>query len=137
MSVPKGDRSEGKLEVIVKARELAIYTIQITNNPRNFNPQVDSTIIEMLKRSAIQIYQDCRKANKLSLRHGMTSDYNERQMMQELAINQCEELVGLIEIAKSLYHVSSKRIEFWVDMTYQVQTKVKAWKESDTRRFRS
>lgn len=35
MSVPLNERSEGKLEVIVKARELAVYTIQITNNPKN------------------------------------------------------------------------------------------------------
>ena len=137
MSVPLNERSEGKLEVIVKARELAVCTIQITNNPKNFNPTIDMTMIAMLKQSAIRIYQLCRQANKMPLDPFLRREAEERRKMQNLAMAQCEDLSGLIEISKSLYHLSSKRVRYWTDLTYKLQAKIKAWRDSDLRRYRS
>ena len=36
MSVPVNERSHGKLEACVKARELCVYTLRITVNPKIF-----------------------------------------------------------------------------------------------------
>lgn len=39
MSVPVNERSHGKLEACVKAKELSAYTIKITANPKVFKPE--------------------------------------------------------------------------------------------------
>jgi len=39
MSVPEGKRGEGKFEVLVKARNLFTYTLQICCNTNVFDPK--------------------------------------------------------------------------------------------------
>lgn len=130
MSVPVNQRSEGKLAVIVQAKELAEYTIRITNNPKNFSPIIDTTTTAMMKQSAIRIYQLCRQANKLPLKERL----DDRRRMQNLAIAQCDDLCGLTELAKGLFHLASKRCRYWTDMTYKLQGMIKSWRDSDSKR---
>ena len=44
MSVPKGKRTEGKLQVLVELQALCAYTIQICKNEKNF-PKRDRWIL--------------------------------------------------------------------------------------------
>ena len=41
MSVPAGQRKENRLEVVMQARELAVYTLRITSNKNVFIPDYD------------------------------------------------------------------------------------------------
>ena len=51
MSVYLSDRGENKFEVLVKARELAVYTIQITHNKNVFSDY--DTIVNDLQTERI------------------------------------------------------------------------------------
>lgn len=44
MAVPKGQQKDGKLLVNELARDLAVYTIRITSNPKVFLPQFQTAI---------------------------------------------------------------------------------------------
>lgn len=46
MSVPVNQRSESKLEVCVKARDLCVYTLQITANEKIFLPKFQRSITD-------------------------------------------------------------------------------------------
>lgn len=49
MSVPVNQRSESKLEVCVKARDLCVYTLQITANEKIFLPKFQRSITDDIK----------------------------------------------------------------------------------------
>ena len=66
MSVPEGERSHGdKLEVLVKAREVATYTLHICTNKNTFPPQYQSAITGRIEETAISIFMDCWTANNV------------------------------------------------------------------------
>ena len=46
MAVAEGERSQSKLEVIVRALDLATYTIRITNNQKIFLPEYRSSLTD-------------------------------------------------------------------------------------------
>lgn len=54
MSVPVGEREEGKFSLLIKAESLARYTIEITANEKVFLPeyrkQVTDDIVELERR---------------------------------------------------------------------------------------
>lgn len=46
MSVPVNERSHGKLEACVKAKELSAYTLRITVNPKIFKPEYQHALTD-------------------------------------------------------------------------------------------
>ena len=48
MSVPVNQRTHGKLEACVKARELACYTLQITKNKKVFTEDYQEAITDKI-----------------------------------------------------------------------------------------
>ena len=62
MSVPASLRSESKLEVIIQARSLASYTINITKNQKTFPPEYNNGIKQKVN--------DCYNAWKAHASHG-------------------------------------------------------------------
>ena len=66
MSVYLSDRGENKFEVLVKARELAVYTIQITHNKNVFSDY--DTVINDLQKLGKDIFIGLWYANNCDLR---------------------------------------------------------------------
>ncbi len=52
VAVAEGERSQSKLEVIVRALDLATYTIRITNNQKIFLPEYRSSLTDDIIRTA-------------------------------------------------------------------------------------
>ena len=55
MSVPVNERSHGKLEACVKARELCVYTLRITVNPKIFKPEYQHALTDKIVDTALEI----------------------------------------------------------------------------------
>lgn len=133
MSVPVNQRSTGKLEVIVKARELAEYTIIIVSNPKHFDPEYKEAIGDKLVDTALKIYTLCFSANAVMLE----TERTERRIKQEEAVNLCNEFEALIELSKGLYHLSTKRCVYWVRQVQTVKKLIRSWRDSDAKRLRA
>lgn len=134
MSVPKDCRTEGVLNVNVKTKDLALYTIRITGNPKWF-PQEQQRYIELLQRTALNIYVLCWRANNIKV--GKSRDlFDDRMGFQIQAINLCNDMQALIELAKPLFHLTSKRTRYWVKSTVEVRGLIRGWHESDMNRLR-
>ncbi len=97
MSVPKGCRTEGKLQVLTDLQALGVYTIQICKNEKNF-PKRDRWILTAhIVRHAVDAYSFARQAN--AVRVATMEDYKLRREYQIRCRTSLEALLGLIEIA--------------------------------------
>lgn len=135
MSVPESQRGKGKFDVIINALYLAQYTITITKNKNIFLPEYQSALTDDLIRSAKDIYINAWKAN--NIRVTSQEDWKERKHLQELSILECNSLLAMIQLAKKIFHLKSKRIKYWGELTIKAREGIRAWKESDTKRYKN
>lgn len=133
MSVPVNARTENKLEVCVKAHDLCCYTLQITANDKTFVPDYQKSLTDKINALAIQIYTDVWTANNIMVK--TAEDYNERKMLQERAARSCNNLLALIDIAKKIFHLSSKRVFYWGGKAVETRNLIRAWRDSDRKRY--
>lgn len=134
MAVPESKRGVGKLDVLVEARKLATYTIQICCNEKVFLPQYKNAMTDKIIATATDIFVRAWTANNVLV--GRDEDkFKYRQALQARAIEDCNNLLALMQIAKDLFHLKSKRVEYWGRNTITVRNKIRNWKESDRKRF--
>ena len=65
MSVAQGERTDGKLKVLVLAMELTTYTLQITKNQKVFKPEYNTAITNDIIHAAKQIFSLAWRANNI------------------------------------------------------------------------
>lgn len=133
MSVPEGQRSHSKLEVIVMARSLAAYTIKITKNQNVFQPEYNNGITNDIIHTAKEIYLRCWTANNIYVTE--KEDWHERCSLQESAARECNNLLALMQLAQEVFHLKTKRIKYWGEKTIAVRNKIRAWNDSDRKRY--
>lgn len=133
MSVPENSRTKSKLEVCVKAHDLCCYTLQITSNDKVFTPQFQRSLTDRIVAAAIGIHTDCWNANNIYVK--TEDDVRERRRLQEEAARKCNVLLSLIDIAKPLFHLASKRVYYWGKKTVETRNLIRAWRESDAKRY--
>lgn len=133
MSVPVNERGQGKLTVCVKAHELCCYTLQITANEKVFTEKYREALTNRIVDTAIGIHTLCWTANNVLV--NSEEDLNERTAMQEKAVIECNNLLSYIQIAKKLYHLSTKRVTYWGGQTAELRKLIRAWRDSDRKRY--
>lgn len=134
MSVTANRRRSGKLEVLTKANELCVYTIKICANPNIFLPEFQNALTDDIIKTSKNIFMYAWKANGIVVGRNYENKIS-RLNYQELAIDSCNDLLALMQIAQKLFHLKSKRIEYWGKLTIEVRTMLRAWKNSDERRY--
>ena len=108
MSVPKGKRTEGKLQVLVELQALCTYTIQICKNEKNF-PKRDRWILtQHIVKLAVEAYTLARRAN--AVRVMTMEDYKLRRSYQIQCKSSLEALLGLIDIAYMTLGLDGQRV---------------------------
>ena len=134
MSVPVNQRSQGELEVNVQARDLCVYTLKVTANQKWF-PVEQEAFTNKIRDVALDIYTLCWEANNIRVDDRMDR-YLRRVELQEMAADRCNSLCVLLEIAKPLFHLSSKRCAYWIDKTVKLRAIIRAWASSDLKRLK-
>ena len=134
MSVPKGKRTEGKLQVLVELQALCAYTIQICKNEKNF-PKRDRWILtQHIVKLAVEAYTLARKAN--AVRVMTMDDYKLRRSYQIQCKSSLEALLGLIDIAYMALGLDGQRVEFWTKSVISAEDKLAAWRSGDRKRYK-
>ena len=110
MSVRKGDRGEGKLQVLNKARELKKYSLTIVKSEKNFPKSTRwlyaSPIVNEVREACICI----RHANSVYVT--TEDEYNYRRMEQVKAHAHLDALLDLIDDAYDAGYISGKQVEY-------------------------
>ena len=142
MSVPEGQRKQSRLEVLVKALEVATYTNQILANKKKFDPMYDDVLGNKIRDAGQNIYRYARSANDLRVQKPVTQQIDPeakeaRYRLQTKAIQECGELLVLIDMAYGTYHLSAKRVEHWGRLTKTARDYLRKWREADKKRYDS
>lgn len=133
MSVIKAKRQEGKLSVLVKAREMCVYTITVCKNEKNF-PKRDRWILtQPIVSEALAIMSCIRRANAVNVE--TKEDYIYRRQQQIEAYSRCEAMLTLMEIAYKVLSIDSERIEYWTGLVVETESLLQRWKRSDKERY--
>ncbi len=134
MSVPEGKRGESKLEIFVKAKDLATYTVKICCNENVFLPKYQNALTNDIIRSAKDIYVWCWSANNIRV---VDKDrYKERSDLQRKAHRECNNLLALIQIAGTVFHLRNKRLKYWGTKILDVRNMITKWYENDKIRYK-
>lgn len=116
------------------ARGLAAYTIQICTNKNVFLPQYQSALTDDIIRTVKDIYADVWMANNIRVDE-KGNGWKQRCDLQKKAILNCYSLLAQISLARELFHLRGKRVEYWSEKTIEVRKKIKSWHEGDRKRF--
>lgn len=139
MSVPEGQRGHGKLEVLIKAKNLASYTIKICCNEKVFTPQYQNAITNDLIQTATNIFKYGWMANNIMVEDKdeqmKREKYLQRRKLQEMAALECNNLLALMQIAQEVFHLKTKRIKYWGENTIEVRKMLRGWIEADKKRY--
>lgn len=133
MSVPSSQRKSGELDVNTKARGLTVYTFQILANPKWF-PLNQSTYIGELQRCVLEIQALCWEANNIRVDDDMQR-YEYRMELQDRAASKCNRMMMLIETAKPLFHLESRRVRFWIAKAKELRAIIRGWHKKDAERL--
>lgn len=82
---------------------------------------------------ALAIYMDAWTANNILVRNA--EDFAERRRLQEKAARNCNNLLALMQMAQKVFHLKLTRVKYWGEMTIGVRNLLRAWKESDYKRY--
>lgn len=134
MSVPETQRGQAKLQVLVDARYLAKYTLQITANEKVFKPEYQRSLTDDIVKTAKDIFTMAWTANNIRVGDDI-ENWNERKRLQEMATRKCNDLLALIDLAKPVFHLSAKRVKYWGKLTIKVRQEIRNWKTGDSKRY--
>lgn len=134
MSVPVNARNKGKLEVFSKSLALCKYTLEITSNEKVFIPRYQAPLTSRIADAAIAIHADAWKANNIVVSSRETLE--ERQALQAASIAACYELLSLVDIAKPIFHLETRRVIYWTKLVLEARSLLRAWKDADAERYR-
>ena len=111
----------------------AKYVMQITSNPKIFDPRYYHAITVDLIRTSKDIYRNIWAANNTLVKS--KSDYAARRKYQVRAVMLCNMMLADIEIAQSVFHLKGKRMRCWAGMVIEIRNKARVWIESDAKRY--
>lgn len=134
MAVIKAKREENPLEVLTKSRELVCHTITLCKTEKHF-PKRDRWILTTpIVKSALKIYQKIRKANAVKV--VTEADYRRRMNRQKKALEELDNLLGLIDIADAVANISGESISHWIGLCKELRDMTRAWHRSDQTRLK-
>ena len=132
-------RTEGKFDVLIKAKELAIYTIQITQNEKHFPKRYRFTVTAKIQDKALYILDCLTMANEVFPKDKdgvfLQNVFDRRQMYQREAVAACRTLLTLIDVSTDLFDINVAGVKHWTSLTVEVKNKTNAWITSDASRF--
>lgn len=133
--MPVTKRNENQtLKTLLLAMDLAYYTIKICCNENVFSPKYKNAVTDDLIRLAKDIYINCRTANGIKVE--TREDLELRTGYQLRAKADCDTLIAELDIAKRVFHLSGRRIQYWAGKTIECREYITRWRESDIKHFK-
>lgn len=137
MSVRKGDRGEGKLQVLNKARELKGYSLGIIKNEKHFPKSTRWLYASPIANEIREACACIRRANSVYVSDDVTreDEYRYRRSGQMKAHAHLDALLDLIDDAYRAGYISGNQAEYWTGLILETDDKLKAWIKSDKDRY--
>ena len=134
MTMKKSDRTEGKLLVVEKAKQMAAHTLRITMNEKKFPKRYRFTLTNKIVDKAFDIYTLIYEANEMYPHN--QKELEKRLYNQRLAVAYCRSLLSMIEIAKDAFGLETRSVAYWSKLITEVRIMTTSWLKKDVERFR-
>ena len=132
----KCDWKPTTLDAAIAAQRLHKHTALILGNPNAFKPKYDlynKTLLEAFNLT-LAMYRWCYMANEISVGSNPVLAC-ERLGMQHKAIVDGKWLQAVQDLIRGQFHVDTDKFWNWAEMTEITLNKIKAWHESDRKRY--
>ena len=116
--------AENDLKVIVKAKELAVYSFKLTSNCNRYPKKYRHSLVDRIQIRSMDLYEALLEANRI---HNKTHR-RERCEMITRAITLCDELLFYIELSMSLDLLKGTSADYWSKMVTDVKYMSIAWR---------
>ena len=134
MSVRKGDREQGKLEVINASGLLLDYTYDRVKD-RNIFPKTERWLLPKAILDAAVGARSCIIGAN-GIRVESTEEAHERLLKEKQAIGHLEALEALIDLCNLKEIIDDSRTYYWTGLVVTTMKKLKGWLKSDRRRYK-
>lgn len=118
-----------------KAHEFCVHTLKICSNENIFLPEYKEALTTRILDTATSIYINCWKANNILVTN--KADWNTRSQFQEEALMDCNAMLALMELARTLFHLKGKKVQYWQNLCIEARTVISAWHFADMRRYKN
>lgn len=127
---------ETTLQVVIDAKRLYTHSVKIMGNEKVFRPANDfrNETLMRIHGEILDVYMKTWDANRINCVKD-PSRTSERLALQRFAIASCHRLLALFELAKSQFHLESRKFWHWMEMLVALGKKLEAWHKSDEKRF--
>ncbi len=134
MSVRKGDRSEGNLQVLNLVRILSAHTLQKCRNEKVFPKSSRWIMAKPIMDECLGALTCVRRANAVYV--GEDADaWRYRRNQQVQAHSHLDALLSLIDLAFTSFNIDPDAVQYWTKITVDADEKLKAWMKSDKERY--
>ena len=129
MSVRKGDRTQGRLEVLDRAMKLCVHTLTLCKSEELFPKSQRWILTQKIANEAVDALACIRRANA-TLVDGINIDerhnYGSRQQTEAHA--HLGALYALVDIAYNMNKgIDGNRVANWTQMIVDTDDRLKAW----------
>lgn len=116
--------ADNDLKVIVKAKDLAIYSFKLTSNCNRYPKKYRHSLVDRIQIKSLDIYETLLEANRIN----NVTHKRERCEMITKAITICDEMLFYIELSMMLQLLTDKSAEYWSQMVRDVKYMSLAWR---------
>lgn len=132
MSVPRSKRSIPKLKPLLDANMLIKHTILITSNEKVFKLCYKALTDDIVHCSE-KIFTKAWEAN--NIRINTLEDWKWKYHLQTEAINECKNMLALINIAYGIFHLRGQKVDYWASLIIQTSNSLSEWRKKDKNRY--
>ena len=119
--------AENDLNVIVKAKELAIHSFKLTSNCNRYPKKYRHSLVDKIQVKGLEIYEKLLEANRTN---NVTSKFDRCETITK-AITFCDEMLFYIELSMNLNLLSDNSAAYWSKMVSDVKYMAIAWRTKE------
>ena len=118
-----------QLDACQKAKELALHTIKICKNKNIFTEEYQEALTNDIIRCSKDIFLVAMRGNRVYVRKG-NGKWEERVKYQWMAIDKCNDMLGYIDLARTLFHLRGGKVRYWSQLVLETRALLSKWKEA-------
>lgn len=119
--------AENDLKVIVKAKELAVYSFKLTSNCNRYPKKYRHSLCDRIQLLSLDLYESLMEANRIN---NVVRKADRCEMITR-AITMCDKLLFYIELSMMLELLNDKSAEYWSKMVMDVKYMSIAWRTKE------
>lgn len=119
--------AEKELQVIVKAKELALHTMKLTSNCNRYPKKYRHSLVDKMQNKCLDIYTTLYEANRIN---NITNKYLRCEKITQ-GITYCDELLFFIELSMNLELLNDSSAAYWSQMVCDVKHMALAWRKKE------